>query len=571
MKILCLSFILLICFSCTPKLDKLDLNGTWQFLASNEVGEKELFSGTSIEWDTIMVPGNWDTRERYKEYVGKGYYKRIFDTPANWKGSQIRLKFDAVYETAKVWLNGKLLGEHVGGYTPFEFVVTDQINYGKENVLLVMADNTYRRGAWWAWGGISRDVALFRDNEVRIVSQHISAIPDFENQSVNFHIKYKIENNSSSTKNIQIVSEIIDVSESLKNASSELEVAANSVNEHQISFTEPLTKFKFWHFNHPNLYKLQTELKQKENTIGSKTDQFGIRKLEAIGEQLYLNNEVVYMNGFNRVHDHPDFGNTEPDNLVQKDILDMKSLGGVFSRMMHAPLAENLLDFCDSVGYMVIEEIPVWGDDDPQIFENNPLTKQWLKEMIERDFNHPCVVGWSVGNELRDTAGVWAEKTLTPDQYKYINSMLDYVAELDSTRLKTYVSLSAYLKNADMSNEPFDKLDLICINSYNDGVKAAENTHAKFPGKPIFLSEIGIAQIGPAPDGALSERLVEQLVGLKSLPYVVGSALWSYNDYRSNYKGTPESGFREWGVVDEQRQPKKAYRQIKEIYGGKNE
>lgn len=548
----------------------MSLNGTWQFHASNEIGEEKLLDGADVQWDTITVPGNWDTRENYKEFVGIGYYQRNFNVPANWQGSQVRLKFDAVYETAKVWLNGKLLGEHVGGYTPFEFVVTGEVNYGNENVLLVMADNTYRRGAWWAWGGISRDVALFRDNEVRIVSQHISAIPDFKNGEIDFIINYKLENNSKLNQSIILTTGINDSKEVLLNKQLELSIDANSVQTSDVTFTEPLGKYKLWHFNHPNLYQLHTEILDGEKSIGSKTDQFGIRKLEAIGEQLYLNNEVVYMNGFNRVHDHPLYGNTEPDHLLQKDMQDIKALGGVFSRIMHGPQAENLLHLCDSIGYLIIEEIPVWGDDDPQTFENNPLTKQWLKEMIERDFNHPCVVGWSVGNELRDSAGVWSEKTLTPDQYKYINSMLDYVAELDSTRLKTYVSLSAYLKNADMSNEPFDKLDLICINSYGDGVKAAQNTHAKFPGKPIFLSEIGIAQIGPAPDGALSERLVEQLVGLKSLPYVVGSALWSYNDYRSNYKGTPESGFREWGVVNELREPKKAYDQIREIYRREN-
>jgi hypothetical protein len=215
---------------------------------------------------------------------------------------------------------------------------------------------------------------------------------------------------------------------------------------------------------------------------------------------------------------------------------------------------------------LIIEEIPVWGDDDPQTFKDNPLTKLWLKEMIERDFNHPCVVGWSVGNELRDSISPWAEKTMTTDQLDYVNSMLDYIDELDTTRLKTYVSLTSYQKNANPGNEPYEKLDLLCINSYGDGVKAARNTHAKFPGKPIFLSEIGIGQIGPAPDGKLSDQLVDQLDGLKELPYVVGSAIWCYNDYRSNYKGTPESGFREWGVVDERRNKKVAYQQIKEIY-----
>ncbi|GAL80618.1 beta-galactosidase [Algibacter lectus] len=130
----------------------ISLNGTWQFLASNDAQIEDLIEASYSEWDTLQVPGNWDTRDRYSEYVGKGYYQREFNVPENWDGKQIRIKFDAVYERSKVWLNGTLLGEHVGGYTPFEFNITDLVNLEESNTLLVEADNTYKRGAWWAWG-----------------------------------------------------------------------------------------------------------------------------------------------------------------------------------------------------------------------------------------------------------------------------------------------------------------------------------------------------------------------------------------------------------------------------------
>ena len=128
MRTVCLIGFLLFFASCrsqqstvVKESDVMSLNGSWKFLASNEVDESELMKNEFERWDTIQVPGNWDTRERYSEYVGKGYYKKEFIIPTSWKNQQIRLKFDAVYETAKVWLNGNYLGEHVGGYTPFEF------------------------------------------------------------------------------------------------------------------------------------------------------------------------------------------------------------------------------------------------------------------------------------------------------------------------------------------------------------------------------------------------------------------------------------------------------------------
>ncbi|MDO6801340.1 glycoside hydrolase family 2 TIM barrel-domain containing protein [Wenyingzhuangia sp. 1_MG-2023] len=541
---------------------KISLNGNWQFLASNEVAETNVLTQDYKQWDTLKVPGNWDTRKRYAEYVGKGYYQKNFKLPTNWQGKQVRLKFGAVYQTAKVWLNGEFLGTHVGGYLPFEFNITQKVKKKAVNSVVVMADNTIKRGAWWAWGGISREVFLEANESVRMVYQHIASVPNFKTKEVVFSIKYKIENNGNSLAKVAIASIIKDV---VKLEDKELSIKAGEVKETVIHFTKKLSDVKLWHFDHPNLYQLTSELLIKGKLQDVATDNFGVRKFEVIGEQFYLNNQPVRMNGVNRVHDHPDYGNTEPDHLITQDLLDIKSLGCNFSRLMHAPLSKNILEFCDKNGFLLVEEIPVWGDQDPNSIPNNPLTKQWMKTMIERDFNHPSVVAWSVGNELRNPEGAWSTKALTADQYGYVDSMLDYVAELDTTRLKTYVTITSYRKG-EIGTEPYEKVDFISMNSYGNAPVLAEKTHEKFPGKPIFISEIGIGQIGPAPEGGLSDRLVGYLKELKKYPYVTGVSLWSYNDYRSNYKGTPASGFREWGIVDERRTKKKAYQQLKEIY-----
>jgi beta-galactosidase len=564
-----LSFLLLlfIILSCTDQsvsiaTSRFSLNGTWQFLASNEITETELLTTSYSKWDTIQVPGNWDTRARYSEYVGKGYFQKNIEIPKGWEEKQIRLQFDAVYQTSKVWLNGKLLGKHVGGYTPFEFNITDKVDFNKLNSIIVMADNTYNRGAWWPWGGISRNVDLVANENVRLVYQHISAEPSFKNEQVEFTIKYKIENNANHGKDVKVESKIDGT---FQPDPISIHVEAGKTSTSILKFKRKLSDFKLWHFNSPNLYTLTSELSVNEKINDVTIDEFGIRKFEVRGEQFFLNNEPVRMNGVNRVHDHPDYGNTEPDHLVMTDMIDIKSLGCNFSRLMHAPLSENLLKVCDSIGFLIIEEIPVWGDDDPQSYPNNPLTKQWMQEMIERDFNHPSVVAWSVGNELREPETPWGDKKLSQSQYGYVNSMLDYVDELDTTRLKTYVTITSYRKG-EIGSEPYEKVDFISMNSYGGGILHAKTTHEKFPGKPIFISEIGRGQIGPAPNAVLSDELMHDLNELKNLPYVTGVSLWSYNDYRSNYKGTPESGFREWGIVDERRNKKKAYHQLKEIY-----
>ncbi len=537
------------------------LNGKWKFHASEAVASFEALNSIQ-EWDTISVPGNWDTTEKYSTYVGKGFYKREFEIPASWSEKHIQIHFGAVYQTAKVWLNGKLLGEHVGGYTPFEFNISKHLLLEGSNELVVMADNTYKRGAWWAWGGISRKVSLNGYEKGRILYQHIKAIPNLEEERIDFSITYQIEN----LEDNDIEATVLPFIDGNPLKKVIVNVPKKSKNKGELVFQVPLTDYKLWDLDNPNLYELESHLEINKRIVHKAKDNFGVRKIEARGEELLLNNNPLRENGLNRVHDHPKYGNTEPDHIVEADMKDIKALGGRFSRLMHAPLSKNLLEFCDREGYLLIQEIPVWGDDDPQTFKDSPLAKQWMKEMIERDFNHPSVIGWSVGNELRDPEGEWEDKTLTKDQYEYINSMLDYVKELDQTRLKTYVSLTTYGKNANLTNEPFEKLDFICINSYGDAVKAVTKTHEKFDGKPIFMSEIGRSQIGTVPDAEFSEELMEDLKKLKEYPYLVGVSLWSYNDYRSNYKGTPASGFREWGVVSEKREKKKAYNQLKEIY-----
>ena len=124
----------------------LSLDGTWQFTIDEETAGK-----AGGAWDELTVPGNWDLLEAYSTHKGKGWYRREFEVPAEWPaGSRVRLRFEAVYHEAEVTLNGRVLGTHTGGYTPFEFDVTEVVKRGEPNVVTVRADNRYRRGAWWA-------------------------------------------------------------------------------------------------------------------------------------------------------------------------------------------------------------------------------------------------------------------------------------------------------------------------------------------------------------------------------------------------------------------------------------
>ena len=552
--------------------EEFSLNGTWQFTVDSLLSRSDAWTKPgykSTRWDQRSVPGNWDTENAYANFKGTGYYRKAFTVPSTWKASKMRLNFGAVYQTTEVWLNGNYLGKHIGGYTPFEFNVSDIIQAGQTNTIALSANNEYGHGAWWHWGGISREVKLVRNNDQRIVWQHIVAEPDLANGQASVNASIKVANHSGSTFSGTLTAAIPEC-RTCEPIEVEVLVPANDETTTHLSFNLSPNEVKLWDFGNPNLYQLQSVLKASVNTtpIHSVVDQFGIRKIEAKGDQLLLNGEAIHLNGFNRVADHRAYGQTEPDHVVKFDIDAMKAMGGNFTRIMHYPQATNLLDYCDEVGMLLIEEIPVWGKGNPELTPDNPLTKQWLREMIERDYNHPSVVGWSVANEIAD--GDLEGRKMSPKVYDYVKTMLAYVHSLDSSRLKTYVSFT--VGNAEKpGDDPADLCDIVCFNSYGDAASVAKKCHKLWPNKPLFVSEIGLGQIGLEPDEAvLAESLKTAIKDLKKLDYVVGSSLWTYNDYRSRYDGTPASQNRAWGVYNVWRQPKQGARQIQNLYASQS-
>ncbi|MGB3777390.1 MAG: hypothetical protein WA960_03460, partial [Tunicatimonas sp.] len=150
--------------------------------------------------------------------------------------------------------------------------------------------------------------------------------------------------------------------------------------------------------------------------------------------------------------------------------------------------------------------------------------------------------------------------------YDYVKTMIDYVQTLDSSRLKTYVSFT--VGNAEkLGDDPADLCDIVCFNSYGEAADIARKCHALWPDKPVFVSEIGKGQLGLQPDTALlAKSLITAIKNLEKLDYVVGSSLWTYNDYRSDYEGTPPSQNRAWGVYNVWRQPKQSAGQIQKLY-----
>lgn len=520
------------------------LDGVWRF--TTDVGAPE------ESWVDMNVPGNWDTTEAFSTYSGVGWYRRTFTPNAELQGKVVRLRFEAVYHEAEVFLNGVSLGRHVGGYTPFEFDVSDKLIYGQPNQVTVSADNRYERGAWWAWGGISRSVNLIGNNPVRLVWQHIHADPDLKAGTAAVSVNYRIHNAGGNQANVTLSSRLESWDQELVSAIETLE--AGETRTVNAQFALPAEQVRLWHFDHPELYHLQSTLSDSGQIQHAVSDRFGIRKVEVKATEFLLNGEAVRLVGFNRVSDDAAvYGNTEPDVLVNADVDLMKRAGANLSRIMHYPQAPNLLRRLDEKGMLVICEIPVWGDD-PQAVPNNPLTKQWLAEMIHRDYNHPSIIGWSVSNEIRDYNG-------------YPESMMDYVRqELDPHRIVTYASFSSYRDGGE--TEPVREADLPMINAYRTFAEKLAVQTERWPDKPFYLSEFGMYQLEGGVDADFDQGFIPgwESFARGQFPNLLGTSLWTLNDYRSDYGGTPPSGYRAWGVVDQHRNLKPAYHTIRKLY-----
>ena len=524
------------------------LNGDWQFADSTEYKSKN--------WNTLPVPGNWNTFTEYADYVGDGRYKRQVEIPATWKGKRIYLKFDAVYDIADVWYNNTYLGQHTGGYTPFEFDITQLAKFGEPATLTVKVNNEHVVGAWFQWGGISRDVHLYAKEDIRMLHQKIEPLLDMVTGTAQVKLIVKIENKGSYDHDVSVLGKLKEITDVGFRITGKVNANSSAIFSTTITLNSQQTRP--WHFDNPRLYSLETTLSCSGKKMDTLNDRFGIRQIDIKPDGLYLNGEKVRVMGYNRVHDHRAYGNTEPRHLVRADVDMMKRSGANFSRLMHAPSSPELLDYCDEKGLLLWAEIPMWqtvyrvpmdsAKDAEKAPERFPGTT--IREMIQRDWNHPSIVGWSPGNELRGEASL------------YVKAMRPLVKSIDPTRFYANIHDQGFQKESQGGYKglSYNSVDIIFMNKYGNNQNKIESVraqHESIPSLPIFYSEYGETRSESLNH---TQDYTSLWKDLGQEPYVIGGSHWTFNDYRSYWwKANPASQNRDWGLVDVWRNPKKFY------------
>jgi beta-galactosidase len=273
--------------------------------------------------------------------------------------------------------------------------------------------------------------------------------------------------------------------------------------------------------------------------------------------KILLNGESIRTVGFNVVPEDRFTGNTLPFERIKEDIDLMKSCGANFARMSHVSLPKEFLDYLDEKGIMVFEEVGLWGKDE-LVDPDKEIPKEWLRRIIEEKYNHPSVVGWSVGNEIGNEAN-------NPKVKAYVKGAIEMAKQLDPNRWAVYVSNTAQRSSDDAAMYN----DITMVNFYGGWGKGAVQAWANHK-KPVFVSEFGDALNDEDPNLGIIpiEKMMNQM---RSKNYVFGVSLWTFNDYRSTYFGktgwvTPPSQNRPWGIVSTFREKKRSFYDVQREY-----
>lgn len=557
-------------FRTTSLRRRMDLGGWWDFAADpDDAGERARFYSRFPQVETrLWVPDTWNSQARYWQYTGPAWYRRGFELPET---GNLRLRFGSVFYKAKVWLDGEYLGEHEGGYLPFEFLIRNARK--GSHTLVVRADNRLdnetlpkRNVDWFPYGGIERPVVAELVPDIWLSACHF--VPE-EVAPGRFRLRVKLAIRNLGAAARSKVTLALD--------GREVHAGAIDIPEGRAAaeFEVPLPEPRLWSPEHPNLYSARIVLGDRDDQFA----RFGVRTLRAEGGRILLNGKPFKLRGVNRHEDHPDWGSALPPHLVRQDIEIIKRLGANAVRA-HYPLNEMFMDYCDQNGLVFMSEVPSWQYSPQQLADPRiqDKIKRFFSAMVDRDLNHPSVLTWSLGNE-------WPK----PDEsYDIVKTLVEYARGVDGSHLITFITGGPSVWRVH------ELLDVICVNwaqyqwydpiTYLDrkeGEKSIADLariHERYPSKPVILTEFGGAesQAGWHNWGNVkwSEEYQARNVadsGRHALEqnWISGGCVWQFCDSRSAPERILAGRLHGWntkGVVDGYRNPKMAFYSLQQLF-----
>ncbi|NMM47564.1 glycoside hydrolase family 2 protein [Marinigracilibium pacificum] len=509
----------------------------------------------------LQVPGDWNTqmKELYY-YESTVWYKRSFDYDVN-QGKRVFVHFGAINYDAKVYLNGEHVGDHIGGYTSFNFEVTDLLK-SEDNFLVVKVNNTRKREAiptvntdWWNYGGITRSVSLIETPSNFIKDYFIQLKKGSKNE-----ISGWVQLDKGTSKEI-----VIEIPELKLNKTFQTDANGRA----EISFK---AKIDLWSPQNPKLYEVK--LSSGDDNL---VDHIGFRTITTEGHKILLNGEPIFLSGIS-IHEEAPFGAGRVTSEAECQVLIdwAKELGCNFVRLAHYPHSEQMVKVAEKNGLLVWSEIPVYWTvlfDNPDTYAN---AENQLTEMISRDKNRTNIILWSVANET----------PVSESRVKFLSNLVKKVKSIDNTRLTTAaLDTQSSQDGYNMIDDPLGEyIDVIGINQYcgwyfgNNEDCANSKWKIGFD-KPLIISEFGGGAL-QGYHGSENERWTEEyqdalykynLKMLDNIEFLAGMTPWILNDFLSPRRNLNkiQNDFNRKGLISEDGIKKKAFFRLQEYYKNK--
>lgn len=607
----------------------INFNKDWKFCLNLETDSNPAdIEFDDSGWRTLDVPHDWAIEGDFDEHNpsgtgggalpgGIGWYRKTFKVSKKDTGSIIKIEFDGVYMNSSVWINGHLLGTRPYGYISFSYNLTPYINWGGDNVIAVKVDNSDQPNSRWYSGcGIYRDVRLVKTGDIRV--DQWGTYVRTESLSGNkalVRINTSVVNGTINkmVRTLTVTSTVKDSKgKTVASSSTSKELHFNGIFDLEDSIL--METPHLWSVDDPYMYTLVTSVSVNKKKVDTYETPFGIRSIEFRADSgFYLNGEHVIINGVCLHHDQGCLGTATNERAIERQLQILKEMGCNGIRCSHNPPSPILLDLCDRMGFLVMDEaFDMWHRrkterDYARFFEG--WANRDLSDMIKRDRNHPSIVIWSIGNEVQeqwsdaraDTLSDLLLETLS-DRDEYI---IDYKREdIDNVNVFITQNLVDIIKHYDPTrpvtagcNEPSPNnnlfrsgaIDVIGYNYHNQNVPSVPRL---FPGKPFIITESVSALMTRGfyemPSDKMMTRPVrwdrpyfnetfscsaydnvatpwgshheENLIFLNSQPFVAGQYIWTGFDYIGEptpYGWPARSSY--FGIVDLAGFPKDIY------------
>lgn len=567
------------------------INSNWLFMKGDT-------SVAMKKWESVVIPHSFNTHDVLDDepgyYRGDTWYKKQLFIPLEWKKQRdLYLFFEGVNQVATVFVNGKLAGSHIGGYTAFRVRLNEFLTEGRVDEVVIKVNNEYDKNIppltadFTFFGGIYRDVYLESFNQIHFNADDFASdglyvsTPSVSETKAEVSVHFSVTNRSTKKADV-IVKAVLLAPDGKQLLTRQLDMKLNGAQKKDGSISNLVVSSPtLWSPENPALYTLVISIinQKTKQLLDQRTHPVGFRWFSFFSEEgFFLNGKPYKIWGTSRHQDYPYLANALPDKRHVDDVKLLKSMGGNFLRVAHYPQDPAVLETCDRIGLLTSVEIPVVN----AITESDSFSlncRTMMVEMIRQNFNHPSVIMWASMNEvlLRPPFGDDKKR-----QQEYFSNVTKLARSLDSLSRKEDPSrktMMAFHGNFDLYKRTglIEIPDVAGWNLYQGWYSAdiagfgkfLDAHHAAFPKTPILITEYGadgdsrIRSFSPERfDKSVEYENIYHQVYINEIqkrPFVSGGLVWNLADFNSETREESMPHVNNKGLVDGYRNPKDTY------------